>query len=445
MAGDRGTYVDGPKPYHSGDAVRDIGTCLTATQQLMQDLTGGLNPVFSGFTLTAAGGMQVQVGAGICWANGLRAATVQTTLTLNPTTTNPRYTIIRVTVVPNNPDGTDGTTGNSLVADTNAVDFVDGAAANPPAKPVLSSAYQVQVGSVLLPANTSTITSAMLSTLDCSPNSVGPFGAELPNSLTHRQASLASAVVHGFQATLPAGTGTNQLSLTGPRGGVGALEGNWWFPGSGQTPPTDGFMLPATNGSSSTDGYFWELNPATTGSNTAAKLNISGKLSAALALLKLWASTVEVTGGLQIDGPVNALGSISAVSLNATTITESGAPVPSEDAQGRVPYAVKADQLTTAGTPYYIDHGETPPQTVGNQSTQLYTVTFNRTFTATAHPTVIPAPIATGGPVGMQYGMQCLVVSYTGSAGAWTGCVIELGQTTSAAQSLAVGWIAVGN
>ena len=441
MAGKRGNYQDNTPKFYAEDVNQDTATFLGNDAQLFQDLCDGWNVVWSGFALTAGAGMIVNIATGVCYAGGIRCAPGANSVTLAVGGSQPRYDVLYVQQ--GTTAGTNTPSGQPNVTDSATFGVLQGAAANPPSKPVITQANQCQIGTVYVPANATTAAGCTLNSGDTAPNSQSIRG--LVAATLHAASSILTGPVHGAQATLPAGTGANQLAQTGPRGGVGALEGNWWFPGSGQTPPTDGFMLPATNGSSSTDGYFWELNPATTGSNTAAKLNISGKLSAALALLKLWASTVEVTGGLQIDGPVNALGSISAVSLNATTITESGAPVPSEDAQGRVPYAVKADQLTTAGTPYYIDHGETPPQTVGNQSTQLYTVTFNRTFTATAHPTVIPAPIATGGPVGMQYGMQCLVVSYTGSAGAWTGCVIELGQTTSAAQSLAVGWIAVGN
>jgi len=114
-------YTDSPQPYHGGDPVRDNATALQAVQDLANDLTGGANMVYSGFTLSVVSGMQVQVAAGFCRANGLRAATVLTTLTINTTSTQPRYTIIRVTVTPNNPNGTDPVTGNNLVADTNAL------------------------------------------------------------------------------------------------------------------------------------------------------------------------------------------------------------------------------------------------------------------------------------------------------------------------------------
>lgn len=200
MAGNRGVYADSPQPYHGGDPNRDLATVLSVPQQLMQDLAGGANLVISGFTLSVLSGMQVQVAAGICWANGLRAATVSTPLTINTTSTQPRYTIIRVTVMPNNPVGTDGTTGNNLIADTNAVDFVDGTPGATPIKPTLASAYQVQVGSILLPAGTSTLTSGMLNTLDCAPNSQGPDGAELVSSFTHRQTNItSSASAHGIK------------------------------------------------------------------------------------------------------------------------------------------------------------------------------------------------------------------------------------------------------
>ena len=193
-------YTDSPQPYHGGDPVRDNATALQAVQDLANDLTGGANMVYSGFTLSVVSGMQVQVAAGFCRANGLRAATVLTTLTINTTSTQPRYTIIRVTVTPNNPNGTDPVTGNNLVADTNVVDFVDGTPGASPAKPTLSSAYQVQVGSILLPAGTSALASGMLNTLDCAPNSQGPDGAELVSSLTHRQTNItSSASAHGIK------------------------------------------------------------------------------------------------------------------------------------------------------------------------------------------------------------------------------------------------------
>lgn len=200
MTDARGVYTDSPLPYHGSDPTRDIAAALSVPQQLMQDLTGGANLVISGFTLTRGSGMQLQVAAGICWANGLRAATILSTLNITPTTTQPRYTIIRVTVTPNNPIGTDPITGNNLIADTNILDALDGTAGASPVKPTLGSPYQVQVGSILLPASTSALTDSMLNALDCAPNSIGPDGSELVSSWTHRATNITNSVTaHGIQ------------------------------------------------------------------------------------------------------------------------------------------------------------------------------------------------------------------------------------------------------
>jgi hypothetical protein len=64
----------------------------------------------------------------------------------------------------------------------------------------------------------------MLNTLDCAPNSIGPDGSELVSSYTHRQASMAAAVVHGFQASPPGGFGAgnaNRLAQLDGNGRVG--------------------------------------------------------------------------------------------------------------------------------------------------------------------------------------------------------------------------------
>lgn len=189
----------------------------------MGDLYGGQNVVLSGFALSVVSGMQVQVGAGVCYADGIYAVTSPVTLNINTTSTSPRYTIIRVTVTPNNPSGTDGTTGNSLIADTNAVDVLDGSAGSSPSKPTLTSAYQVQVGSILVPANTNVLTAGMLNTLDCAPNSLYD-PSPLTNANTHRAASLLSATVHDVTATTAGGAGganANKLALTDANGRVG--------------------------------------------------------------------------------------------------------------------------------------------------------------------------------------------------------------------------------
>lgn len=211
MAGSRGTYADGPQPYHGGDPNRDISTILAAVDRIMADLYGGQNVVLSGFALSIVSGMQIQVGAGVCYASGIFAVTAPQTLNITTTSTTPRYTLIRVTVTPNNPNGTDGTTGNSLLADTNVVDVLDGTAASTPGKPTLGSAYQVQVGSLLLPANTTALTSGMLNTLDCAPNSLyDPSPLSTANS--HRAASYgAGTTIHGVVATAPGAAGAGKL------------------------------------------------------------------------------------------------------------------------------------------------------------------------------------------------------------------------------------------
>lgn len=211
MAGNRGTYADGPQPYHGGDPNRDISTILAAVDRIVSDLYGGQNVVLSGFALSIVSGMQIQVGAGVCYASGIFAVTAPQTLNIATTSANPRYTLIRVTVTPNNPNGTDLSTGNNLLADTNVVDYLDGTAASTPGKPTLGSAYQVQVGSLLLPANTTALTSGMLNTLDCAPNSLyDPSPLSTANS--HRAASYgAGTTIHGVVATAPGALGAGRL------------------------------------------------------------------------------------------------------------------------------------------------------------------------------------------------------------------------------------------
>lgn len=224
MAGNRGTYADGPQPYHGGDPNRDLTTILAAVDRIVSDLYGGQNVVLSGFALSIVSGMQIQVGAGVCYAGGIFAVTAPQTLNITTTGANPRYTLIRVTVTPNNPNGTDLSTGNSLLADTNVVDDLDGTAASSPGKPTLGSAYQVQVGSLLLPANTTALTSGMLNPLDCAPNSLyDPSPLSTANS--HRAASYAAGTtIHGVVATAPGALGAGNLlvgdSVAGAAGGA---------------------------------------------------------------------------------------------------------------------------------------------------------------------------------------------------------------------------------
>ena len=361
--------------------------------------------------------------------------------------TNPRYDLIVGTA--SQTTGTD-TGGQPTNKDVLTVTKVTGTPATPPTIPSLP-VNSVQLGYVLVPANA---TSAQTCTIT---SSLAPLAPKNLQDLTnHIAASILTTAVHGIQATLPAGTGTNQIAQTGPRGGVGALEGNWWFPGSGQTPTTDGVISPRSNGSGATDGAFLEYFPPTTGSNTAAKLNIAGPVSA-LALLKLWASTVEVTGGLQIDGPVNALGGlqidgtvnalgglqidgtvnalggISALWLNATTITESGAPVPSEDAQGRVPYAVKADSLTHAGVPNYVDRGGVNVSITSADGYKHYPVSFTAPFTVA--PSITLTAQVTADPTG---GVSYYVLSPTS-----TGFTLDV--VTGTSWSGVINWNAVGS
>lgn len=280
--------------------------------------------------------------------------------------TNPRYDLIVGTA--SQTTGTD-TGGQPTNKDVLTVTKVTGTPATPPTIPSLP-VNSVQLGYVLVPANA---TSAQTCTIT---SSLAPLAPKNLQDLTnHIAASVLTTAVHGVQATLPAGTGTNQLAQTGPRGGVGALEGAWWVPGIGQTPTTDGAISPRSNGSAATDGAFLEYFPPTTGSNRAAKLNITGPLAAALALLKLWATVAEVTGNLQVDGSITAQG---------------GAVVPVEDTQGRVPYAVKADALTNAGVPDYVDRGQVSISVSGPDGYKHYSVPFSQPFTAAPFVTLTP-------------------------------------------------------
>lgn len=303
--------------------------------------------------------------------------------------TNPRYDLIVGTA--SQTTGTDSG-GQPTTKDVLTVTKVTGTPAGTPTIPSLP-VNSVQLGYVLVPANA---TSAQTCTIT---QSVGPLTPKNLQDLTnHIPASMATAVVHGFQATLPGGTGANQLAQTGARGGVGALEGNWWVPGIGQTPTTDGYISPRNSGSAATDGAYLEYFPPTTGSNTAAKLTISAALTAALALLKLIASTVEITGGLQVDGPLNALGSISAVSINATTITQSGAAVATLDSNSAVALAEKAFGLVAAGVTHHFTAGHTTI-TATNNGTTNFTVTLDDgSFTPTI---AVPGLSGTGTATGL--------------------------------------------
>lgn len=429
MAGKRGNYQDNTPKFYAEDVNQDTATFLGNDAQLFQDLCDGWNVVWSGFALTAGAGMIVNIATGVCYAGGIRCAPAANSVTLAVGGSQPRYDVLYVQQ--GTTAGTNTPSGQPNVTDSATFGVLQGAAANPPSKPVITQANQCQIGTVYVPANATTAAGCTLNSGDTAPNSQSIRG--LVAATLHAASSILTGPVHGAQATLPAGTGANQLAQTGPRGGVGALEGAWWVPGIGQTPTTDGAISPRSNGSGATDGAFLEYFPPTTGSNTAAKLNITGPVSAALALLKLWASTVEVTGGLQIDGPVNALGSISAVSLNATTITESGAPVPSEDAQGRVPYAVKADSLTHAGVPNYVDRGGVNVSITSADGYKHYAVSFTAPFTVA--PSITLTAQVTADPTG---GVSYYVLSPTS-----TGFTLDV--VTGTSWSGVINWNAVGS
>ena len=298
--------------------------------------------------------------------------------------TNPRYDLIVGTA--SQTTGTD-TGGQPTNKDVLTVTKVTGTPASTPAIPSLP-VNSVQLGYVLVPANA---TSAQTCTIT---PSLAPLAPKNLQDLTnHIAASVLTTAVHGAQATLPGGSGANQLAQTDASGNVGAA--NYLATGTTRYPPT----LPG--GSSS---------------NSAAITDANGNVG----------SAGYIATGTSRYPPTTPGG----VSSNSAAIT---------DASGRVGYAVKADNLANAGVTIYPDKGVTAAQTVPNAGYYIFTITFNKPFTAApALNVTVQSPGGVALPV--QYGMQVVILSVTA-----TTATVQVGQTTGFAQSLQLNWNALGS
>lgn len=494
--GPSGFYADG-QILHGGDLAADLITAFANDEQAILDLFANYSFLLTGCALTnGSSGMQVNVAQGNGYdSRGIRFSTTASTVTLANGSTSPRFDAI--VAINTTQYGTNLATGNPTVFITSSLGIVQGTPAGLPVVPTITQTNYAQIGYVLVPNGVNSILSCTLYSQSTGPNSLGPV-ATIPSIMTHINSSILTTTVHGAQATIAGGITPNRLAYTGAQGGVGALQGYWFSPGSGNTPATDGFLFPANNGPTGNDGAYIEYQPPTTGSNTVSRLNISATGATSLSLIKLLTSSLEVSGNVQIDGsgglavPSGGITASGAVAFS-NKLTVSGGPILNTSSYN---YAVSglvfgvggsgfgpdihsdgtnlyietggagaiyfrpngygsptgAASLLSTGvmtnngysvpitqygpTQYRLQMGGVAPFVVNNQSSVSTAVTWPIAFSGT--PNVV-AVIDCAGTPGVQYGMQCVVISPTS-----TGCTIQVGQTTGGSQTLGFQWLAYG-